>query len=188
MQDAWSCPVGQGQDLSQPAVGAVVVKSGRIVGRGFHRRWGSVTPRSRLCGTPQALPRGQPLRHLEPCYAITARPRVRRRHNCQVIRRVLIRRSIPIRWSTAKGAKALRRPASGWTSGLRQRRRAAQREYFKHMRRPALRDAQGAQPSTARLRPDRRRTLDHLRRSRRMVRAMHAGAQALVIGRGTRSG
>ena len=31
---------GRGKTYPNPAVGAVVTKGGRIVGRGFHRRWG----------------------------------------------------------------------------------------------------------------------------------------------------
>jgi diaminohydroxyphosphoribosylaminopyrimidine deaminase/5-amino-6-(5-phosphoribosylamino)uracil reductase len=181
--------LGKDKTYPNPAVGAVVVRNGKIVGRGFHRRWGTDHAEVEAMRDAGRRSRGADLYvTLEPCchYGKTA--------PCadaiirQGIRRVVIPTVDPNPVVNGKGVKALRRAGIQVAIGLEARAaRKLNEEYFKYMTtgRPfvTVKVAQTLDGKVATRSGDARWITSDA--SRKLVRALRAGAQALIVGRGT---
>ena len=190
MQDALELArLGKGKTYPNPAVGAVVVKAGRIVGRGFHRRWGSDHAEIEAMRDAGKRSRGADLYvTLEPCCHYGKTPPCVDAIIAQGIRRVVIPTIDPNPLVDGKGAKALRQAGIRVDIGLEaEAARRLNEEYFKHMTTGlpfvTLKVAQTLDGKIATRTGDAHWITSGA--SRRLVRAMRAGAQALVIGRGT---
>jgi diaminohydroxyphosphoribosylaminopyrimidine deaminase/5-amino-6-(5-phosphoribosylamino)uracil reductase len=187
MQDAlYLARLGKGRTHPNPAVGAVVVKGGQIVGRGFHRKWGMDHAEVEAMRDAGGRCRGADLYvTLEPCCHYGKTPPCVDAIARQGIRRVFIPTLDPNPAVNGKGARALRRAGIPVAVGLEAE--AASRlneDYLKFMRtgRPfvTLKIAQTLDGKIATRTGNARWITSDA--SRKLVRAMRGGAQALLVG------
>ena len=178
--------LGKGRTYPNPAVGAVVVKDGQIVGRGFHRRWGmdhaeveAMRDAGRRCRDAELYVTLEPCCHhgkTPPCVDAIIK------HG---IRRVFVPMLDPNPIVNGKGVGALRRAGLAVVIGLEAEAAARlNEEYLKYMRtgRPfvTLKVAQTLDGKIATRTGDAKWITSDA--SRKMVRRMRGGAQALIVG------
>jgi len=181
--------LGAGATYPNPAVGAVVVRRGRVVGRGFHRGWG--LPHAEIEALRDA---GKASRDadlyitLEPCCHYGKTPPCTGAIVGSGVKRVFAAMLDPNPLVDGKGAAALRRAGIPVAVGLEAKAAARLNEaYVKYMRtgRPfvTLKVAQTLDGKIATADGNARWITSEA--SRRLVRRLRAGAQALVVGQRT---
>jgi len=125
---------GQGKTSPNPMVGALVVKNGRIVGRGYHQ--GPGQPHAEILALNQAGPRARGATlyvTLEPCCHLRKRtppcvPAVRQ----SGVRQVVVAMTDPNPMVKGRGIAALRRAAITVTTGLAQEEAAQLNRAYVH--------------------------------------------------------
>lgn len=181
---------GRGTTSPNPMVGALVVKQGRIVGRGFHSRPGR--PHAEILALRQAGPRargGTLYVTLEPCCHLKKRtppcvPAVVR----SGVRRVVVAMNDPNAPVKGKGLAALRRAGLSVTTGVARREAEALNKAYRHWirtKRPYVILKAGmtldGRIATA---SGESRWITGMR-SRREVHRLRAGVDAVLVGIGT---
>lgn len=127
---------GYGQTSPNPMVGAVLVKSGRIIGRGWHRRAGE--PHAEIEALIAARRRGADVRGatlyvtLEPCSTHGRTPPCTDALISAGLQRVVVGAIDPNPVHSRKGLKLLRRAGIGVTSGILEREAMVLNEAFNH--------------------------------------------------------
>src|SRR5438045_2554432 len=127
---------GYGQTSPNPMVGAGLVKSGRIIGRGWHRRAGE--PHAEIEALVDARnkgadPRGATLYvTLEPCCTHGRTPPCTDALISADVRKVVVAAIDPNPAHSGQGLKILRRAGIGVTSGILQREATVLNEAFNH--------------------------------------------------------
>jgi diaminohydroxyphosphoribosylaminopyrimidine deaminase/5-amino-6-(5-phosphoribosylamino)uracil reductase len=181
--------LGEGATYPNPVVGAVVAKHGRIVGRGFHRRWGLPHAEIEALRDAGKASRGADLYiTLEPCCHYGKTPPCTDTIVKSGIKRVFASMLDPNPLVDGKGAAALRRADIHVAIGLEADAAHKLNEaYVTYMRtgRPfvTLKVAQTLDGKIATASGNARWITSAA--SRRLVRRLRASAQALVVGRRT---
>lgn len=127
---------GAGQTSPNPMVGAVLVKRGRIIGQGWHRRAGE--PHAEVEAIRDAERRGQSARDatlyvtLEPCCTHGRTPPCTDAIQAAGIRRVIVAAGDPNPAHAGRGFKLLRRAGIGLTTGLLAAEATRLNESFNH--------------------------------------------------------
>ena len=178
--------LGKGKTHPNPAVGAVVVKDGEIVGRGFHRGWGLDHAEVEAMRDAGERCRGADLYvTLEPCSHYGKTPPCADAIIRRGIRRVFVPALDPNPVVNGRGIRALKRAGIPVAIGLEAQ--AAVRlneEYFKFMKtgRPfvTMKIAQTLDGKIATRTGNARWITSEA--SRKLVRSMRAGAQAVLVG------
>jgi diaminohydroxyphosphoribosylaminopyrimidine deaminase/5-amino-6-(5-phosphoribosylamino)uracil reductase len=177
---------GRGKTFPNPAVGAVVVGGDRIVGRGFHKRWGKPHAEVEALTDAGRRSRGADLYvTLEPCSHWGKTPPCTDAIVRSGIRRVFIPSIDPNRLVRGRGIRALRRAGVEVVVGLETRAAARiNQAYFKFMKtgRPfvTLKVAQTLDGKIATRRGGAKWITGA--RSRNLARHMRGEAQAIVVG------
>ena len=177
---------GKGKTFPNPAVGAVVARGGRIVGRGFHKRWGR--PHAEVMALTDAgeLCRGADLYvTLEPCAHWGKTPPCTEAIIRSGIKRVFIPCIDPNRLVSGKGVRALRRAGLDVEVGVEARSaRKINEAYFKFMKtgRPfvTLKTAQTLDGKIATRQGDARWVTGAA--ARRLAKRLRGEAQAIIVG------
>lgn len=175
-----------GMTYPNPAVGAVVVKGSRIVGRGYHRRWGTPHAEAVALGRAGRLARGADLYvTLEPCCYQGRMPPCTDALLRSRIRRVYVATLDPNPLVRGRGVGILRRAGVDVHVGLLGRSaRKLNESYFKYMKtgRPfvTLKVAQSLDGKIATRRGDSKWITSP--ESRSEVKAMRLGSQADLVG------
>lgn len=177
---------GMGSTHPNPVVGAVVVQGGKIVGRGFHRRWGLPHAEAEAIKDAGEASGGADLYvTLEPCYHYGRTPPCTEAITRGGIRRVFASMLDPNPLVNGRGARALKRAGVDVRIGLLAD--AAERlneAYVKFMRtgRPfvTMKVAQTLDGRIATASGDARWITSPL--SRETARAMRSEAQAVIVG------
>ena len=178
--------LGKGKTYPNPAVGAVLVKNGEIVGRGFHRRWGRDHAEIEAIKDAGRRSRGADLYvTLEPCCHFGQTPPCTEAVKGSGIRQVLTSTLDPNPLVNGEGIKALVAAGIRVDVGLEAQAATALNEaYFKFMKtgKPfvTLKVAQTLDGKIA-------TSIGNARwitsvASRRRVRALRAEAQAIIVG------
>jgi diaminohydroxyphosphoribosylaminopyrimidine deaminase / 5-amino-6-(5-phosphoribosylamino)uracil reductase len=127
---------GYGQTSPNPMVGAVLVKAGRVIGRGWHRRAGQ--PHAEIeairdAGQGGESPRGATLYvTLEPCCTHGRTPPCTDAIKAAGIRRVVVAALDPNPSHAGRGLKILRRAGVRLTTGVLSEEAARLNEAFNH--------------------------------------------------------
>src|SRR4051812_10645340 len=127
---------GYGQTSPNPMVGALLVKSGKIIGRGWHRRAGE--PHAEIEALNDARSRGADVRGaalyvtLEPCCTHGRTPPCTDAIIARGIREVVVAAIDPNPAHSAKGLKLLKRAGMKVTSGVLEREATRLNEAFNH--------------------------------------------------------
>jgi diaminohydroxyphosphoribosylaminopyrimidine deaminase/5-amino-6-(5-phosphoribosylamino)uracil reductase len=177
---------GRGRTFPNPAVGAVVARGRRIVGRGFHKRWGR--PHAEVEALKDAGPRSKGADlyvTLEPCSHTGRTPPCTDAIIGSGIRRVIVPGMDPNPLVRGRGLGALRRAGLDVVVGPCAREaRKINEAYFHFMRtgRPfvTLKTAQTLDGRIATRRGESRWVTSSP--SRKLGRRMRAEAQAIVVG------
>ncbi|MFH1313441.1 MAG: bifunctional diaminohydroxyphosphoribosylaminopyrimidine deaminase/5-amino-6-(5-phosphoribosylamino)uracil reductase RibD [Candidatus Eisenbacteria bacterium] len=180
---------GRGQTYPNPAVGAIIARGTRIVGRGFHRRWGLPHAEVEAIRSSGARAKGADLFvTLEPCCTHGKTPPCTDAIIESGIKRVVVATVDPNPAVRGKGLKILRKHGIDVEAGLEANAAVRLNEaYYKFMKdgRPfvTLKTAQTIDGKIA-MRDGRSRWITSAP-ARRMGRRMRADAQAIVVGAGT---
>ncbi len=177
---------GKGKTFPNPAVGAVVARGERIVGRGFHSRWGKPHAEVEALADAGKQSRGADLYvTLEPCSHWGRTPPCTEAIIRSGIKRVFIPCIDPNRLVRGRGIRALRRAGIEVVVGLEKREAAKLNEaYFKFMKtgKPfvTLKVAQTLDGKIATRKGDARWVTGT--RSRSLAKRMRGEAQAIMVG------
>lgn len=127
---------GLGRTHPNPVVGAVVVKGGRVVGRGFHQKAGTSHAEVRALAAAGAKAKGADLyTTLEPCNHFGRTPPCSEAILAAGIKRVICASSDPNPLVNGKGVAKLRRQGVEVLTGvLREEADRLNRPFFKHVR------------------------------------------------------
>jgi diaminohydroxyphosphoribosylaminopyrimidine deaminase/5-amino-6-(5-phosphoribosylamino)uracil reductase len=177
---------GRGKTYPNPAVGAVVARDDRIVGRGFHKRWGK--PHAEVEALRDAGPRSRGADlyvTLEPCSHWGRTPPCTDAIIAGGIRRVFVPCLDPNRLVRGRGVAALRRAGIEVSVGLEARSaRKLNEAYFKFMKtgRPfvTLKIAQTLDGKIATRKGEARWVTGS--KSRNLAKRMRGEAQAIMVG------
>lgn len=179
----------RGLTYPNPAVGAVIVKGNRVVGRGYHRRWGA--PHAEVVALKQAGKRaggGELYVTLEPCCHYGRTPPCTDAIVKAGIRRVYVATLDPNPLVRGKGARILRKAGIEVSTGLLGgAARKLNESYMKFMRtgRPfvTVKVAQTLDGRIASADGDSKWITSAA--SRAQVKAMRKRSQAILVGAGT---
>ena len=177
---------GRGKTFPNPAVGAVVARGERIVGRGFHSRWGKPHAEVEALADAGKRSRGADLYvTLEPCSHWGRTPPCTEAIIRSGIKRVFTPCVDPNRLVRGRGIKALRRAGVEVVVGLETREAAKLNEaYFKFMKtgKPfvTLKVAQTLDGKIATRKGDARWVTGT--RSRSLAKRLRGEAQAIMVG------
>jgi diaminohydroxyphosphoribosylaminopyrimidine deaminase/5-amino-6-(5-phosphoribosylamino)uracil reductase len=180
---------GRGRTYPNPAVGAVIARGRRIVGTGFHRRWGLPHAEVEAIRSAGSLSRGSDLYvTLEPCCNYGKTPPCTDAIIESGLRRVVVSTIDPNPAVRGKGLRLLRRQGIQVETGLETDTATRLNEaYHKFMKdgRPfvTLKTAQTIDGKIA-MRDGRSRWITSAP-ARRQGRRMRSEAQAIVVGAGT---
>jgi diaminohydroxyphosphoribosylaminopyrimidine deaminase/5-amino-6-(5-phosphoribosylamino)uracil reductase len=177
---------GRGKTFPNPAVGAVVVRAGRVIGRGFHKRWGRPHAEVEALADAGERSRGADLYvTLEPCSHWGRTPPCTDAIIRAGIRKVVVPCIDPNPVVKGRGLKALRRAGIEVLVGLcALEARKLNEAYFKFMKTGlpfvTLKVAQTIDGRIATRRGEARWVTSTS--SRRLARQMRAEAQAILVG------
>ncbi len=180
---------GRGKTYPNPAVGAVVAKGDRIVGRGFHRKWGLPHAEIEAIADAGKACKGADLYvTLEPCCHYGKTPPCTHAILRSGITRVFVALRDPNPAVNGRGIRGLRRAGIEVRTGLcAAEARKLNEAYFKFMTRHlpfvTLKVAQTLDGRIATL--DRESRWITSPRARGSARRMRAEAQAILVGVGT---
>jgi diaminohydroxyphosphoribosylaminopyrimidine deaminase/5-amino-6-(5-phosphoribosylamino)uracil reductase len=180
---------GRGRTRSNPIVGAVLVRGGRVVGRGWHRALGE--PHAEAVALRQAGPRARGATlyvTLEPCAHQGRTPPCTDALIAAGVARVVVGLKDPHRIVNGRGLRALRRAGVRVEAGLLEREaRAALAAYLKAMTRGLPRVTWKVATTLDGKVADARGRSSWITgpESRRTVHRWRAGSDAVVVGAGT---